>query len=99
METTEDRLQDLRKRKNQAQMGGGQARIDAQHNKGKMTARERLEAFLDEGTFQEIDALVEHRCNDFGMDKNVIPGDGVVCGYGTVEGRTVYCYAQDFTVY
>jgi propionyl-CoA carboxylase beta chain len=80
-------------------MGGGQARIDAQHNKGKMTARERLEAFLDEGTFQEIDALVEHRCNDFGMDRNVIPGDGVVCGYGTVEGRTVYCYAQDFTVY
>lgn len=64
-----------------------------------MTARERLEAFLDEGTFQEIDALVEHRCNDFGMDKNVIPGDGVVCGYGTIEGRTVYCYAQDFTVY
>ncbi|MEC8978544.1 MAG: acyl-CoA carboxylase subunit beta, partial [Candidatus Thermoplasmatota archaeon] len=86
-------------RKSQAQMGGGQARIDAQHNKGKMTARERLEAFLDEGTFQEIDALVEHRCNDFGMDRNVIPGDGVVCGYGTVEGRTVYCYAQDFTVY
>ena len=99
METTEDRLQDLRKRKTQAQMGGGQGRIDAQHNKGKMTARERLEAFLDEGTFQEIDALVEHRCNDFGMDKNVIPGDGVVCGYGTIEGRTVYCYAQDFTVY
>ena len=78
-------------------MGGGQARIDAQHNKGKMSARERLEAFLDEGTFQEIDALVEHRCNDFGMDRNIIPGDGVVCGYGTVEGRTVYCYAQDFT--
>ncbi len=99
METTEERLQDLRKRKTQAQMGGGQTRIDAQHNKGKMTARERVEAFLDEGTFQEIDALVEHRCNDFGMDKNVIPGDGVVCGYGTVEGRTVYCYAQDFTVY
>ena len=99
METTEDRLQDLRKRKPPAQMGGGQGMIDAQHNKGKMTARERLEAFLDEGTFQEIDALVEHRCNDFGMDKNVIPGDGVVCGYGTIEGRTVYCYAQDFTVY
>ncbi|CAI8203547.1 MAG: Propionyl-CoA carboxylase beta chain [Methanobacteriota archaeon] len=99
METTEERLQDLRKRKMQAQMGGGQTRIDAQHNKGKMTARERLEAFLDEGSFQEIDALVEHRCNDFGMDRNVIPGDGVVCGYGTVEGRTVYCYAQDFTVY
>ena len=98
METTEDRLQDLRKRKTQAQMGGGQGRIDAQHNKGKMTARERLEAFLDEGTFQEIDALVEHRCNDFGMDKNVIPGDGVVCGYGPIEGRTVYCYAQDFNL-
>jgi propionyl-CoA carboxylase beta chain len=64
-----------------------------------MTARERIEAFLDEGTFQEIDALVEHRCTDFGMDRNVIPGDGVVCGYGMVDGRTVYCYAQDFTVY
>ena len=99
METTEERLQDLRRRKGQAEIGGGQNRIDAQHNKGKMTARERIEAFLDEGTFQEIDALVEHRCTDFGMDRNVIPGDGVVCGYGTVDGRTVYCYAQDFTVY
>ena len=99
METTEERLQDLRRRKVQAEIGGGQNRIDAQHNKGKMTARERIEAFLDEGTFQEIDALVEHRCTDFGMDRNVIPGDGVVCGYGTVDGRTVYCYAQDFTVY
>jgi len=99
METTEERLQDLRRRKGQSEIGGGQNRIDAQHNKGKMTARERIEAFLDEGTFQEIDALVEHRCTDFGMDRNVIPGDGVVCGYGMVDGRTVYCYAQDFTVY
>ena len=99
METTEERLQDLRRRKGQAEMGGGQNRIDAQHGKGKMTARERIEAFLDEGTFQEIDALVEHRCTDFGMDRNIIPGDGVVCGYGTIDGRTVYCYAQDFTVY
>ena len=80
-------------------MGGGQNRINAQHGKGKMTARERIEVFLDEGTFQEIDALVEHRCTDFGMDSNITPGDGVVCGYGTVDGRTVYCYAQDFTVY
>ena len=99
METTEERLQDLKRRKGQAEMGGGQNRIDAQHSKGKMTARERIEAFLDEGTFQEIDALVEHRCTDFGMERNIIPGDGVVCGYGTVDGRTVYCYAQDFTVY
>ncbi|MDP6317979.1 MAG: carboxyl transferase domain-containing protein, partial [Candidatus Thalassarchaeaceae archaeon] len=73
METTEERLQDLRRRKGQSEIGGGQNRIDAQHNKGKMTARERIEAFLDEGTFQEIDALVEHRCTDFGMDRNVIP--------------------------
>ena len=99
METTEERLQDLKRRKVQAEMGGGQNRINAQHGKGKMTARERIEVFLDEGTFQEIDALVEHRCTDFGMDSNIIPGDGVVCGYGTVDGRTVYCYAQDFTVY
>lgn len=99
MESTKERLQDLRRRKGQSEIGGGQNRIDAQHNKGKMTARERIESFLDEGTFQEIDALVEHRCTDFGMDRNVIPGDGVVCGYGMVDGRTVYCYAQDFTVY
>ena len=99
MESTEERLEDLRRRKARSQAGGGQQRVDAQHNKGKLTARERLEYMLDEGSFQEIDALVEHRCRDFEMDKNVIPGDGVICGHGTVDGRPIYCFAQDFTVY
>ncbi|MCS5538125.1 MAG: hypothetical protein NZ770_08460, partial [Candidatus Poseidoniaceae archaeon] len=99
MESTKERLEDLRRRKARSQAGGGQQRVDAQHNKGKMTARERLEYMLDEGSFQEFDALVEHRCKDFEMDKNVIPGDGVICGHGTIDGRPIYCFAQDFTVY
>ncbi|GIR76075.1 MAG: hypothetical protein CM15mP78_07740 [Candidatus Poseidoniales archaeon] len=80
MSGTEERLKDLRNRKARSEAGGGQARVEAQHNRGKMTARERLELLLDDGSFQEIDALVEHRCRDFDMDKNVIPGDGVVLG-------------------
>ncbi len=99
MESTEERLNDLRRRKAIAEAGGGAQRVDAQHSKGKMTARERLEAMLDEGSFQELDALVEHRCRDFGMEQNVVPGDGVVTGHGTIDGRPVYCFAQDFTVY
>ena len=99
MASTEERLQDLRNRKSRSEAGGGQARVDAQHNKGKMTARERLESLLDDGSFQEMDALVEHRCRDFGMDNNVIPGDGVVTGHGTINGRQVFAFAQDFTVY
>ena len=71
MPTTEERLRDLRNRKAQSEAGGGQARVDAQHNRGKLTARERIEILLDDGSFQEIDALVEHRCRDFDMDKNV----------------------------
>ena len=99
MDSSRERLEDLRRRKARSEAGGGQQRVDAQHKKGKMTARERLEYMLDEGSFQEIDALVEHRCKDFEMDKNVIPGDGVICGHGTVDGRPIYCFAQDFTVY
>jgi propionyl-CoA carboxylase beta chain len=99
MSSTEKRLNDLRARKSRSESGGGQARIDAQHNRGKMTARERLEMLLDDGSFQEIDALVEHRCRDFDMDKNVIPGDGVVTGHGMINGREVFAFAQDFTVY
>ncbi len=99
MPTTEERLRDLRNRKAQSEAGGGQNRVDAQHNRGKLTARERLEILLDDGTFQEIDALVEHRCRDFDMDKNVIPGDGVVTGHGCINGREVFAFAQDFTVY
>ena len=89
MSGTEERLKDLRNRKARSEAGGGQARVEAQHNRGKMTARERLELLLDDGSFQEIDALVEHRCRDFDMDKNVIPGDGVVTGHGTINGREV----------
>jgi len=99
MSTTEERLKDLRNRKARSASGGGQARIDAQHQRGKLTARERLELLLDEGSFQEIDALVEHRCRDFDMDKNIITGDGVVTGHGTINGREVFAFAQDFTVY
>ncbi len=99
MAESDERVEELRRRKAQAEGGGGQARVSAQHAKGKMTARERIELLLDEDSFMEVDALVEHRCRDFEMDRNVIPGDGVVCGNGTIGGRTVYCFAQDFTVY
>ena len=99
MASTEERLQDLRNRKSRSEIGGGQERIDRQHKKGKMTARERIEILLDEGTFQEIDALVEHRCRDFGMDNDIIPGDGVVTGHGSINGRQVFTFAQDFTAY
>jgi len=80
-------------------LGGGQERIDKQHDMGKLTARERVEIFLDEGSFEETDALVEHRCIDFGMEKKKISGDGVVTGHGRVDGRPVFVFAQDFTVF
>lgn len=83
----------------QSRLGGGQARIDSQHKKGKLTARERLELLLDEGSFVEIGAFVEHRSRDFGMEKEVYLGDGVVTGYGKVSGRLVYVFSQDFTVF
>ena len=82
-----------------AQLGGGQKRIEAQHKKGKLTARERLHFLLDEGSFEETGMLVTHRARDFGLDKELYPGDGVVTGYGTVNGRLVYVYSQDFTVF
>ena len=99
MSGNSDKIDDLRRRKSKSQSGGWQKRVSAQHAKGKMTARERIEQMLDEDSFVEVDALVEHRCRDFDMDRNVIPGDGVVCGHGTIDGRLVYCFAQDFTVY
>ena len=99
MQTTQERLLDLRRRKAQVAAGGGSDRVATQHKRGKLTARERLGQLLDADSFQEIDALVEHRCTDFDMDRNVIPGDGVVCGHGLIDGRPVYAYAQDFTVY
>lgn len=93
-----DKLEDLKKIKEAVLEGGGPKRIEKQHEKGKLTARERLEKLLDEGSFIEIDSYVEHRCFDFGMETQKIPGEGVVTGYGTIDGRLVYVYAQDFTV-
>ncbi|MBW2087256.1 MAG: methylmalonyl-CoA carboxyltransferase, partial [Deltaproteobacteria bacterium] len=94
-----DKYEELRRRDAEALLGGGQDRIDAQHKKGKMTARERVKFLLDDGTFEEFDRFVVHRCTDFGMDKKKIPGDGVVTGYGTIDGRLVYVFSQDFTVF
>ncbi|HEY0837926.1 MAG TPA: acyl-CoA carboxylase subunit beta [Azospirillum sp.] len=82
-----------------ARLGGGEKRIASQHAKGKLSARERIELFLDEGSFEEWDMFVEHRCNDFGMEGQKVPGDGVVTGYGTVNGRLVFVFSQDFTVF
>ena len=95
----EDRYTELDKRNAEALLGGGQDRIDAQHKKGKMTARERIEYLLDDGTFEEFDRFVVHRCIEFGMSKKKFPGDGVVTGYGTINGRLVYVFSQDFTVF
>ena len=89
----------LANKKEESQLGGGQIRIDAQHKKGKLTARERLNLLLDQGSFREYDRYVEHRCTNFGMENNKIPGDGVVTGHGTVNGRLVYVFSQDFTVF
>ncbi|WP_343616867.1 acyl-CoA carboxylase subunit beta [Novosphingobium sp.] len=90
---------EMETRRAAARMGGGQRRIDAQHAKGKLTARERLKVLLDEGSFEEVDMYVEHNCVDFGMADNHIPGDGVVTGSGTINGRLVFVFSQDFTVF
>ena len=82
-----------------ANLGGGQKRIDKQHEKKKLTARERVNYLLDEGSFEEIGILVTHRTTDFGMENDMYYGDGVITGYGTVNGRLIYIYAQDFTVF
>lgn len=95
---TTNKLQDLLDRKQKIELGGGEARIQKQHGKGKMTARERLQLLFDQNTFVEIDAFVKHRCTYFGMEKKEAPAEGVVTGYGQVEGRLVYAFAQDFTV-
>jgi propionyl-CoA carboxylase beta chain len=95
----QQKLEELERRRQQSELGGGQARIDRQHNEGKLTARERIALLFDPGSFQELDQLVVHRSNDFGMERQRIPGDGVVTGYGTVQGRLVYAFAQDFTVF
>ncbi len=95
----EDKLKLLEEKRIQAMEGGGEGRIRKQHEKGKLTARERIHLFIDAGTFEEIGMFVEHRTIDFGMDRQKYPGDGVVTGYGAVDGRLVYVFAQDFTVF
>eukprot|EP00873_Tetraselmis_striata_P045371 jgi/Tetstr1/465635/TSEL_010281.t1 len=92
-------LQELENRRAATRMGGGKRRIDAQHSKGKLTARERIDVFLDEGSFEEYDMFVAHRCVEFGMSGTQMPGDGVITGWGTVNGRQVYVFSQDFTVF
>lgn len=93
------KLEELRRREKLAELGGGKQRAERQHQAGKLTARERINLLLDEGSFQETDKLVVHHCYDFGMEEKRVYGDGVVTGYGTIEGRTVYIFAQDFTVF
>jgi propionyl-CoA carboxylase beta chain len=95
----EAKIKKLEELNAQAELGGGTARIERQHAAGRMTARERIELLLDPGTFVEIDKFVVHRCNDFGMEKQKIPGDGVITGYGKIDGRQVFLFAQDFTVF
>ena len=98
MSIQQEKIKELVERRAGARMGGGQKRIDAQHAKGKLTARERLQLLLDEGSFEEFDMFVQHRCTNFGMEKQHFDGDGVVTGSGTIDGRLVYVFAQDFTV-
>src|SRR5256884_2387443 len=97
--TLQERLDELRRRHELAQAGGGAERVARQHADGKLSARERLDLLFDEGSFEEIDKLVEHRCQDFGMAEQRIPGDGVVTGHGLINGRSAYAFAQDFTVF
>jgi len=92
-------IRQLEEMRQKAHLGGGERRIEAQHAKGKLTARERLELLLDEASFEEYDMFVEHRCQDFGMAENKVPGDGVVTGWGTINGRLVFVFSQDFTVF
>ena len=92
------KFQNLARKNAEALLGGGEKRIEAQHKKGKLTARERVMLLMDEGSFEEIGKFVMHRCKDFGLDKEHYLGDGVITGYGTINGRMVYVFAQDFTV-
>src|SRR6266446_3356840 len=97
--TLEQKLEELKRRDALAEAGGGAERRERQHKEGKMAARERIEFLLDEGTFEELDKMVTHGCQDFGMEKQKIFGDGFVTGYGRIEGRLVFVFAQDFTVF
>ena len=95
----EDKIHQLLDKREIAKLGGGQKRIDSQHKKGKLTARERIDLLLDEGSFEEFDMFVSHRCTDFGIENEKYLSDGVVTGYGTVDGRKVFVFSQDVTVY
>jgi propionyl-CoA carboxylase beta chain len=97
--TMRDKLRELEQRRREAERGGGEERLERQHDKGKLSARERLDLLLDDGSFVELDRFVEHRCHEFGMEEEKVPGDGVVTGYGEIGGRTVYVFSQDFTVF
>jgi len=97
--TQHEKIQELLKLREEAKLGGGQKRIDSQHKKGKYTARERIDMLLDEKSFEEFDMFVSHRCVDFGLEKETYLSDGVVTGYGTIDGRLVYVFSQDFTVF
>src|SRR5262245_66397413 len=94
-----NRFDEVRRRHAAAEAGGGEERRKRQHEEGKLSARERIDRLLDEGTFEEMDKLVRHRCRDFGMEEQVIDGDGFVTGYGRIHDRLVYVFAQDFTVF
>ncbi|WP_029033093.1 acyl-CoA carboxylase subunit beta [Salinimicrobium terrae] len=97
--TSQDKVNELIQKRETARLGGGQKRIDAQHEKGKLTARERIDILLDDGSFEEFDMFVTHRCTNFGMENSKVLGDGVVTGHGTIDGRVVYVFSQDFTVF
>src|SRR5688500_18700182 len=98
MSANHDKLDDLQKRKAAAALGGGERRIKAQHDRGKLTARQRIALLVDSGTFEEFDSLVMHRASDFGVDQQRYPGDSVVTGFAKIDGRSVCVFAQDFTV-
>ncbi len=98
MSTVQEKIEQMLKKKEHLMLGGGEKAIEKQHSKGKLTARERLNMLFDEDTFVELDMFVRHRCTNFGQEKKELPGEGVVTGYGTVNGRLVYAFAQDFTV-
>src|SRR5437588_12735673 len=95
----EQKAEELRRRNQLAEEGGGAKRRERQHKEGKLSARERIEFLLDDGSFEETDKLVTHRCTEFGMQEQRFYGDGFVTGYGRIEGRLVFCFAQDFTVF
>ena len=97
--TLEERLKELEKRNREAELGGGEARIERQHKAGKLTARERIDLLMDKGSFEEIDRFVVHRSDNFDMGSTKIVGDGIVTGFGKIDGRLVYIFAQDFTVF